>query len=136
MWAWSETSFKPPSRPSPKCCTSDLAKRRNTKYLLLLEASPCLDHLIRSWLYPMAQMVVEASTNSTSDKCMQHPSPRALRVAMKPGQRPRASRSFILYRFIAIKAMYASQCKQECSCHHGTIIYISTLVLSTISDTT
>ena len=39
---------------------------------------------------------------------MQHPSPGALRVAVKPGQRLRASRSFTLYRFIAIKAMYAA----------------------------
>ena len=49
---------------------------------------------------------------------------------------PKAARISKLYRFIAIKAMYASQCKQECSCHHERLIYISTLVLSTISDTT
>ena len=34
-----------------------LAKRRNMTYFPLVGSSSCLDHLLRSWLHPMAQML-------------------------------------------------------------------------------
>ena len=34
-----------------------LAKRRNMTYFPLVRSSSCFDHLLRSWLHPMAQML-------------------------------------------------------------------------------